>query len=99
METAVGQRDGRLHQRQREARHAVAEVRDVGALGGVDARLDLVAVEVNTGLSEQAAEPLAAVAIASLVVPQRVVAVERDEVECQFVPTFGVTPRLCMRNA
>jgi hypothetical protein len=54
---------------------------------------------VNTGLSEQAAEPLAAVAIASLVVPQRVVAVERDEVECQFVPTFGVTPRLCMRNA
>ena len=83
--------DRRLDQREREARHAVTEELEVGELGLVDMRLDLVRGELDARAGQQPSKPLAPVAIAALVVPERVVAVERDEIEGTSAHSFSST--------
>jgi len=78
---AIRDLDRRLDEREHEARDAIAVVRQVDELGPIHTRFDFLRAEIDARVRQQPPELLAPVTIAALVVPERIVAVECDQVE------------------
>jgi hypothetical protein len=79
-DATLGDGDGRFHHRQRHALGAVAEQFQVAPLGGQHARLDVRIGDIHIA-PDQRRELHAGLAVIALAVPERIVAVETDELE------------------
>ena len=78
---SAGQINGGFNKREDEARDAISVVLNVGDLDAVDSFFDLRLGEDDAGSVEQAAKSNARGKKASLVVPERIVAVEGNKLE------------------
>src|SRR5580698_4799777 len=79
-DAALGDGDGRFHHRQRHALCAIAEQLQIAPLGGQHARLYVRIGDIHIA-PDQRRELHAGLAVIALAVPERIVAVETDELE------------------
>ena len=79
-DATIADRDRRLHHRQRHALGTVAEQLQVALLGGQHAVMRVLVTKVDIA-PQDGGEHLACLAVITFAVPQRVVAVETDQLQ------------------